>query len=168
MARRPSTFHQSPHERLERSLRSIESAYAGVYVLIPIALVIHLTFAPQPNHDKFWAVVLVTDFICFAVLPGYRRVRHARSKRAPVRACVQPAHARRDEYPGQPGSQAATLPEGLAAALLVTAAPRAIVLPMFAAALAVAAGAVLGRYHYLVDAIAGWIVAVLVFVAIGA
>ena len=49
--------------------------------------------------------------------------------------------------------------EGLAGALLVTAAPPAIVLPMFAAALAVAAGAVLGRYHYLVDAIAGWIVA---------
>ena len=57
--------------------------------------------------------------------------------------------------------------EGLAAALLVTAAPPAIVLAMFAAGLAVSAGAVLGRYHYLVDAIAGWIVAVLVFVAIG-
>jgi hypothetical protein len=34
---------------------------------------------------------------------------------------------------------------------------------MFAAALAVSAGAVLGRYHYAADAIAGWAVALAVY-----
>jgi hypothetical protein len=34
---------------------------------------------------------------------------------------------------------------------------------MFLAALAVSAGAVLGRYHYLLDALTGWAVALVVF-----
>jgi membrane-associated phospholipid phosphatase len=50
--------------------------------------------------------------------------------------------------------------EALVAALLVIGAPPAIVAVMFLAALAVSAGAVLGRYHYLLDALAGWLVAV--------
>ena len=36
-------------------------------------------------------------------------------------------------------------------------------IPMFIAAIAVSAGAVLGRYHYLADILAGWLVAILVF-----
>jgi hypothetical protein len=38
---------------------------------------------------------------------------------------------------------------------------------MLANALAVSAGAVLGRYHYAVDAVAGWVVAVVVWLAFG-
>ena len=53
--------------------------------------------------------------------------------------------------------------EGLVAFLLVLAAPPGFVVLMFLAAVAVSAGAVLGRYHYLVDALAGWVVAVGVF-----
>jgi hypothetical protein len=34
---------------------------------------------------------------------------------------------------------------------------------MFAAAAAISAGAVLGRYHYAADAVAGWLVALLVW-----
>ena len=50
--------------------------------------------------------------------------------------------------------------EGLVAFLLALAAPPGIVALMFLAALAVSAGAVLGRYHYLADAVAGWVVAI--------
>jgi membrane-associated phospholipid phosphatase len=53
--------------------------------------------------------------------------------------------------------------EALAAALLVWGAPAPIVVTMSIAALAIAAGAVLGRYHYAVDAFAGWIVALVVY-----
>ena len=49
--------------------------------------------------------------------------------------------------------------EGLVAFLLVLATPPWIVGPMLLAAMAVSAGAVLGRYHYLADAVAGWFVA---------
>ena len=154
--------------RTPRALAEVlESAYAGVYVLIPIALVIHLTFAPRPDADRFWAIVLITDFICFAVLPWIQtRPPRALETTEPWPSSVRAFNLR---MLGATSIQANTFPsghaaEGLAAALLVTAAPPAIVLPMFAAGLAVAAGAVLGRYHYLVDAIAGWAVAVVVFV----
>ena len=46
--------------------------------------------------------------------------------------------------------------EALAAALLVLAAPPMVVGAMFVAAAAVSAGAVLGRYHYSIDIVAGW------------
>jgi len=157
--------------RTPRALAEVfESAYAGVYILIPIALVIHLTFAPQPNPDKFWAIVLVTDFICFAVLPWIQtRPPRALETGEPWSSSVRAFNLR---MLGVTSIQVNTFPsghaaEGLAAALLVTVAPPAIVVGMFATGLAVSAGAVLGRYHYLVDAIAGWAVAVLVFVAIG-
>ena len=50
--------------------------------------------------------------------------------------------------------------EALAAALLVLDTPPAVVAWMFFNAAAISAGAVFGRYHYAIDAIAGWIVAV--------
>lgn len=157
--------------RTPRALaEAFESAYCGVYILIPIALVIHLTFAPQPNTDKFWAIVLVTDFICFAVLPWIQtRPPRALETGDPWSSSVRAFNLR---MLGATSIQVNTFPsghaaEGLAAALLVTAAPPTIVVGMFGAGLAVSAGAVLGRYHYLVDALAGWVVAVLVFVAIG-
>ena len=157
--------------RTPRALAEVfESAYAGVYILIPIALVIHLTFAPQPNPDKFWAIVLVTDFICFAVLPWIQtRPPRALETGDPWSSSVRAFNLR---MLGATSIQVNTFPsghaaEGLAAALLVTVAPPAIVAAMFAAGLAVSAGAVLGRYHYLVDALAGWVVAVVVFAAIG-
>ena len=157
--------------RTPRALAEVfESAYAGVYVLIPIALVIYLTFAPRPDPDRFWAIVLVTDFICFALLPWIQtRPPRALEISEPWSSSVRAFNLR---MLGATSIQVNTFPsghaaEGLAAALLVTAAPPAIVLAMLTAALAVAAGAVLGRYHYLADAIAGWVVAVLVFVVIG-
>ena len=47
----------------------LEAAYAGVYVIIPLALVLHLALSASPDPSRFWTAVLVTDFICFGVLP---------------------------------------------------------------------------------------------------
>jgi len=157
--------------RMPRALAEVfESAYAGVYILIPIALVIHLQFAPQPNPDRFWAIVLITDFICFAVLPWIQtRPPRALEAGKPWSSSVRAFNLR---MLGATSIQVNTFPsghaaEGLAAALLVIVAPPAIVAGMLAAGLAVSAGAVLGRYHYLVDALAGWVVALVVFAAVG-
>ena len=53
--------------------------------------------------------------------------------------------------------------EALAVALLVACAPWPICVAMLVIALAISAGAVLGRYHYLADAIAGWAVGLVVW-----
>jgi membrane-associated phospholipid phosphatase len=151
-------------ERVPRIVAEVlEAAYAGVYLLIPIALAIRLSFLPTAAPDTFWTVVLATDFICFGVLPWVQtRPPRALEPDEPWTSSLRQFNLR---LLGATSIQVNTFPSGhaaeaLVAALLVIGAPPAIVAVMFLAALAVSAGAVLGRYHYLLDALAGWLVAV--------
>ena len=144
----------------------LELAYAGIYALIPIALALHLAYASDASAERFWTVILVIDFICFGTMP-WLQTRPPRSLeagepwasrvRAFNRTVVESASIQVNTIPS--GHAA----EGLAAALLVVAAPPAVAIAMLVAGLAVAAGAVLGRYHYALDVFAGWAVAVLVW-----
>jgi membrane-associated phospholipid phosphatase len=153
--------------RLPGSLSSLlEAAYAGVYVLIPLALIVHRWFALAPDAARFWDVILVTDFVCFGFL-AFVQTRPPRAAGAP-----DPWSSRIRQFNlsmlGATSIQVNTFPSGhaaeaLAAALLVIGAPMPLVLTMALAALAVSAGTVLGRYHYAADAIAGWIVALAVW-----
>jgi|SRR5689334_24405962 len=148
----------------------LESSYAGVYGLIPVALVLRLVLAPTPNTDRFWTVILVTDFVCFGMLPWIQ---------------TRPPRALEPDEPWQSSFRALNLKvlgaasvgvntfpsghaaEGLAAALLVASLSPAIFLVMVLAALSVSAGAVFGRYHYAIDAFAGWLVAFTVWLLLG-
>jgi len=147
-------------------VETLEAAYAGVYLLIPIALLVHLEFSPSPDPGRFWSVVLITDFVCFGVLPWVQtRPPRALEPGEPWRSSLRAFNLR---VLGATSIQVNTFPsghaaEGLVAFLFVLAAPPGIVVVMFLAAVAVSAGAVLGRYHYLADALAGWIVALGVF-----
>ena len=144
----------------------LEAAYVGVYPLVLLALVLYLRFSPSPDSDEFWSVVLITDFLCFAVLPWVQtRPPRALESGEPWQSSIRQFNLR---LLGATSIQVNTFPsghaaEGLAAFLLALAAPPGVVAAMFLAAVAVSAGAVLGRYHYLADALAGWIVAVAVF-----
>jgi len=156
--------------RTPRALVEIlEAAYAGVYLLIPLALLVRIWFVPPADVDRFWSIVLITDFVCFGVLP-WVQTRPPRALEAgdPWRSSFRAFNLR---LLGATSIQVNTFPSGhaaeaLAAALLVLGAPAGIVALMLAAALAVSAGAVLGRYHYLADALAGWAVAAGVFWAL--
>ncbi len=144
-----------------------EAAYAGVYLLVPLALLARLEFSPSPDPDHFWSVVLITDFVCFGVLP-WVQTRPPRALEA-GEAWESSLRAFNLRMLGATSIQVNTFPsghaaEGFVAFLLVLAAPAWLVLVVLLAAVAVSAGAVLGRYHYLVDAIAGWAVALGVFV----
>lgn len=148
----------------------LEVAYAGVYLLVPLALLIHLTSAAAPDPARFWTVILVTDFVCFACLPWIQtRPPRALSSAPPWDTALRRLNLR---LLGKTSIHVNTFPSGhaaeaLAAALLVAAAPWPIVATIAIAALLVSAGAVLGRYHYAADAIAGWVVAVAVWAAWG-
>lgn len=156
--------------RTPRALVEIlEAAYAGVYLLIPLALLVRIWFVPPADVDRFWSIVLITDFVCFGVLPWVQ----TRPPRALEAGDPWPSSFRAFNLRllGATSIQVNTFPSGhaaeaLAATLLVLGAPPVIVALMFAAALAVSAGAVLGRYHYLADALAGWAVAAGVFWAL--
>jgi hypothetical protein len=144
----------------------LEAAYAGVYPLIPIALGLHLWFAADPDADRFWAVVLITDFVCFGALPWIQtRPPRALDTAQPWTSGLRTFNV---GLLGRLSIGVNTVPSGhaaeaLAAALLLADAPVAIAVWMWIAAAAISAGAVYGRYHFAVDAVAGWLVALVVW-----
>lgn len=142
----------------------LEFAYAGVYPLIPIALFLALRQGISP--DRFWTIVLVTDYICFGMLPWFQtRPPRAVGLEAPWRSTWRPINLR---VLAAGSVQVNTFPSGhaaeaLACALIVAGGPPPIVAWMFFNAAAISAGTVFGRYHYAADALAGWAVALLVW-----
>lgn len=144
----------------------LELAYVGVYPLIPVALALHLTLTPDPDPDRFWNVILITDFICFAMLPLIQtRPPRALEAGPPWRSSIRPLNG---ALLGAASIGVNTFPSGhaaeaLAAGLLVLGAPLPVVAWMLFNAAAIAAGAVFGRYHYAADAIAGYAVALAVW-----
>ena len=141
----------------------LELAYGGVYPLIPIALVLHLVFSKNPDADHFWTIVLITDYICFGMLPLIQtRPPRNLEPGAPwhARLRVLNLNILNNASIGMNTVPSGHAAEALAAALLVLDTPPAIVAWMFFNAAAISAGAVFGRYHYAIDAIAGWAVAV--------
>jgi membrane-associated phospholipid phosphatase len=158
-------------QRTPRVLAEVlEAAYAGVYLLVPLALWVRHLYLPSPDAGRFWAVVLITDFVCFGVLPWVQtRPPRALEAGEPWASTIRGFNLR---LLGATSIQVNTFPsghaaEGLAAFLLVISAPAGVGALMLLAALAVSAGAVLGRYHFLADALAGWAVAIVVFAVLG-
>jgi membrane-associated phospholipid phosphatase len=144
----------------------LELAYLGVYPIVPIGLVFFLIFDAHPEPSRFWDVILVTDYICFGVLPWVQtRPPRGLEPEPPWNASTRRLNLRLVSSASIgvntfPSGHAA---EALAVALLVACAPWPICGAMLIAAVAISAGAVLGRYHYLADAIAGWIVGLAVW-----
>lgn len=148
----------------------LELSYAAVYALVPIALILHVRFTAHPDYDRFWTVILVTDYVCFAMLPWIQtRPPRAVEPGDPWRSSLRGFNLR---LLGAASIRVNTFPSGhaaeaLAAALLVSNAPSAVVAWMLLNTLAVSMGAVLGRYHYAADAFAGWLVALAVWLTLG-
>jgi membrane-associated phospholipid phosphatase len=145
---------------------ALEIAYVGVYPLVAIALIFHLLLSPDPDAVRFWTVVLVTDYLCFGFLP-WIQTRPPRALEG-VEPWQVPIRRFNVGLLGATSIQVNTFPSGhaaeaLAAALLVLDTPLPAILFMGGAALAVSAGAVLGRYHYAADAVTGWLVALAVW-----
>lgn len=142
----------------------LEIAYSAIYPLLFISL--HFALRAGVSPDRFWTTVLVTDYVCFGVLPWFQtRPPRAFGFTTPWRSAWRAVNLR---ILAGSSIQVNTFPsghaaEGLAVALLVIGAPAPVVVGMFAAGLAVGAGAVLGRYHYAADAFAGWAVALIVW-----
>ena len=142
----------------------LELAYVGIYPLILAAL--WIAMPAGVSAERFWTVLLVVDFVCFGMLPWIQtRPPRALGIDAPWRSTwrhfnlcvVESSSIGVNTFPSGHAAEA------LAVALLLIGAPGLVVAAMFLAAIAVSAGAVLGRYHYAADAIAGWAVALAVY-----
>ncbi len=144
----------------------LEFAYAFVYPLIPIAL--YLALGQGVSPDRFWTTILLTDYVCFGMLAWVQtRPPRALGFEARWRSRWRVVNLRMlDASSVQvntfPSGHAA---EGLACALLVSGGSPLVAGAMFFIGAAISAGAVFGRYHYAADAVAGWAVALVVFIA---
>lgn len=147
----------------------LELAYIAVYPTIPIALAIHFATSDAPNPDRFWTVILVTDYICFGMLPWIQtRPPRSLEREPPWRGRFRAVNLR---LLRKTSIQVNTFPSGhaaeaLAAFLMVLDAPALIATGMFLNALAISAGAVFGRYHFGADIFAGWAVALVVWLVV--
>jgi membrane-associated phospholipid phosphatase len=143
-----------------------EFSYAAVYPLIPLALAVHYAVSPTADAERFWSVILITDYVCFGMLPWIQtRPPRALDPRPPWHSSFRAFNVR---LLGETSIGFNTVPSGhaaeaLAAALMMTTAPWPLAATMWIFAASISAGAVFGRYHFALDAVAGWVVAVLVW-----
>jgi len=147
----------------------LELAYLLCYAVVPAGFACLLLAGYSADAlNTFWSVVLLAAFICYGLLPWL-------PTRAP-RAIEPPGPEMRSSIRrlnlavlDRASVQWNTFPSGHTAASLATALAVGIHMPFAGAVLAVvalsiAAGSVVGRYHYAADAIIGAVVAVLAFV----
>ena len=150
--------------RIVREL--FETAYVLVYPVIPAAVVTLSTGGHLDAVPRFWATVLLAEFVSYGMLP-WLQTRPPRAIESAAGGMYPPSSVRQfNEAILSRGSiQMNTIPSGHAAGAVATALAVADVMPVagivFALlAAAIVAATVLGRYHYLVDSLLGALVAV--------
>jgi membrane-associated phospholipid phosphatase len=143
-----------------------EMAYVLVYPVIPAGAVTLAIGGHAAAIPRFWAVVLLAEFISYGALPWLqtRPPRALEDITAPLQ--LEPALRRLNASILNRGSiQANTVPSGHAAGAVAAALAVADAMPVAGVvflllASAIVAATVLGRYHYFVDSLLGIIVAV--------
>jgi membrane-associated phospholipid phosphatase len=141
----------------------LELSYLLCYVLVPVAFVVVWANGTMADVDRFWTAVLLSGFLCYASLPWLI----SRPPRTLTAAAVEAAGVRVvNEFVLKRVSHGLnTFPSGhvavsMAAALEVMAVSQPAGTLLLAIASAIAAGAVLGRYHYAVDVVVGAILGI--------
>lgn len=149
-----------------------ELAYVLVYAVVPAGA---LTLAIGGHADavpRFWSVVLLAEFLSYAMLPWVQtrppraiEVAADRSRPAPSLRQLNLAVL------GRASIQVNTLPSGHAAGAVATALAVTTVMPtaglvFIGLAVSIATATVIGRYHYIVDSVLGIVVALSAWLAL--
>jgi membrane-associated phospholipid phosphatase len=149
-------------------LEAVEASYAADYVVVALGAIIAAS-AGTERIAAYWSLVLASELACYGALP-WLRSRPPRALEPPgVMAQRAPLLRRLNtSILDRASVQANTLPSGhvagaVAAALGVWPVDPAAGLVLLVVALAIAIAAVVGRYHYVVDCVAGASVALLVW-----
>lgn len=151
------------HALPKAMVHAVELAYLFCYPLVPASLMVIVMLGTPTDVTRFWLAVLVAGFACYASLPWLvsRPPRLAAGDDTPVPEGVAAVNA---HVLGRVSHKLNTFPSGhvavsLAAAACVVPVSSAAGALIGAIAIAVAVGAVTGRYHYTVDVLLGVVVA---------
>lgn len=147
----------------------LELAYLFCYPLLPMGLGLLYAFGQRHAADFYCTALEVSTYACYVLLPFLPT--------SPPRVLEPPIPStgvrRLNQWLVRHGSiHANTFPSAHVAATMSAALVLILMLPVagwifLAVAAAIAAGAVLGRYHYLADAILGALLAVISVVLFG-
>jgi hypothetical protein len=141
-------------------LECLELSYLLVYAVLPAGAVV-IALAGEPRGvARFWSVVLLAEFVCYAALP-WIQTRPPRALQDPVGSPPSLGVRRVNQVIAARASiQANTLPSAhtagaVAAALCVSDISQAAGAVFGTLAASIAVATVVGRYHYLLDSILG-------------
>jgi membrane-associated phospholipid phosphatase len=143
-----------------------ELSYLLVYAALPVGAIVLLASRQPAGAARYWSVVLLAEFACYAVLPWVQtRPPMLLEPRPQVSATAGPLRRFNQAIAARGSIHANTIPSGHAAGAFACALAIGDVLPAvgvaFAAlAVSIAAASVLGRYHYAADAVLGLAVAI--------
>ncbi len=161
--RLPGVF--AGYEASPRFIRELmETAYLLVYAVIPAAAVTLIMGNHPDALPRFWATVLLAEFVSYGMLP-WLQTRSPRALESVPASHSQLIVRRFNTAILSRGSiQVNTVPSGHAAGAVATALAVIDVMPpagivFLALAVAIVVSTVLGRYHYLVDSLLGVLVA---------
>lgn len=150
----------------------LELAYLLCYPLVPLGVIVLYAVGLREAVDEYWAIVLVSTYLCYVLLPFIqtlppRLLAGEKDRRAPAGlirllnlGILHHASIQVNTFPS--AHVASTIAASLALLRFLPAAGAAFLV----LALGIAVGAVLGRYHYVADALIGIALAGAVFLHI--
>jgi membrane-associated phospholipid phosphatase len=149
----------------------LELIYMGCFLLIPAGLVILVLTGHQSLVDWYWRMVMGAEFAAFAPLALIQTRPPWALERKPELA--DPAiHRLASQMVQHLTIRVNTFPSGHAAGSLAVALAVIVVLPwtgavLLAVAVAIGVACIVGRYHYVIDVLAGGAVALALWLAGG-
>jgi len=153
-------FRRAPRAVIEY----LELSYLLVYIVVPAGALTLMLGGHPDEVERFWTVVLLAEFACYAMLPWIQTRPPRAVEGAPSDARPLLIRSLNLAIVNRASIQVNTLPSGHTAGAMATALAVGSTMPaagavflVFAASIAVAA--VLGRYHYVVDSVLGLLVA---------
>lgn len=146
----------------------LELAYLSCYAVVPIGWAWLVLAGYQDQSERFWTTVLLASFGCYGLLP-WLPSRAPRAVEGPPESEGSLIRKLNVHVLDRASVQWNTFPSGHTAASLAVAMTVGSHMPVAGVvlgivAVSIAAGSVVGRYHYAADAIAGAVVAIVAVV----
>jgi membrane-associated phospholipid phosphatase len=151
-------------------LAALEIVYMGCFLLVPGGFAVLVAAGDAAHTDRYWTMIVGAEFGAFAPL-AFIQTRPPWAVERPPALRDRAVHRAARRFVEVFTIRANTFPSGHAAGSVAVAlaviptAPFAGAL-LLALALAICVASVVGRYHYVVDIVAGIAMAAVIFVAV--
>ena len=156
------------YRRTPQALREyLETCYLLVYPALPVGAILLVAGGHRGFLDWYWTAIIFGEVVCFATLPWLQTRPPMRLEPAQTKiARVGPVRQLNQLIAARASIKATTIPSGHAAGAIAAALVVSTAMPLAGAillllAFSIAVASVMGRYHYLLDAILGLLVGII-------